>query len=189
MDDKSRRIGKYNAVSEADLHLLHQLGVQPAIYELIADCFAESAAKFGSKAVVGVESIENLRCDRELHHLLPPDNVVAVLAEHWKTSPHPILRLEDAPTEKMGSDPYVCFRRRHLRNHVRKTRRSDAQVADKIRRLHYDFECSGYLIKLCLRRDRLGQESVRLEGRLFEVYTKLEQAKKARIFGSLGCCS
>ena len=178
LDDKTRRIGKYNAVFETDLNLLNQLGVQPAIYELIADCFAESAAKFGSKAVVGVESIENLRCDRELHHLLPPDDVVSVLAEHWKALPHPTLRLEDAPAEKIGSDPYVCFRRRHLRNHVRKTRRSDAQIADKIRRLHYDFECSRYLMKLCLRRDRLGQESVRLEGRLFEAYTKLEQAKK-----------
>lgn len=179
VEDRLRRIGQYNAVGEEEKRLMHELRISQDIFELIVDCFRQSAARFGSIAVVGPESIERLRCDIQIALVLPSDEVVGQLVEWWKEQQqhHPgmaLLRLEDPPGTKMGADPYVCFRRRHLRNQLRKTRRSDAHTADRIRRLHYDLEATRLLTKACIKRDQLQRESIRLEGRLFEAYRRLD---------------
>lgn len=183
VDDRLRRIGQYNAVGEEEQQLMHRLAISQDTFELIVDCLRQSAARFGSIAVVGSESIERLRCDTQIALALPSDEIVEQLVEWWKEQQqHPgmaLLRLEDPPGAKMGADPYVCFRRRQLRNQLRKTRRSDAHTADRIRRLHYDLEATRLLTKACIKRDQLQRESVRLEGRLFEAYRRLDGLLRA----------
>ena len=89
----------------------------------------------------------------------------------------PQLKYQDAPTEKMGADPYVCFRRRQLRSALRKkTRRSNAQTAERLRLLHYDLEASRQMARLAVTREKLRLESARLEARLFEAYCALLEA-------------
>lgn len=88
----------------------------------------------------------------------------------------PTLRHEDL-TNKVGADPYVCFRRREIKA-PRKTRRTDAQCMDKLRKLHYDLSTSKALLEASLKRDKYKKESLVVETQLFEAYWSLEQWKR-----------
>lgn len=88
----------------------------------------------------------------------------------------PVLRHEDL-TNKIGADPYVCFRRREIKA-PRKTRRTDAQCMDKLRKLHYDLATSKALLEASLKRDKYKKESLVVETQLFEAYWSMEVWKK-----------
>ena len=153
----------------------------PLLLEQIFDCFEESAARF-SPGIVSVESLERLR--EQQGQKLPPEADLEKVVEYWKEKRYragvPLvtcLKYDDSPDAPIGSDPYVCFRRRMLRNLQRKTRRSDAQIADKIKRLHFDMITFCQAIKANIKRDLASRESIRLEARLFDIYVEIEEGK------------
>ncbi|KAG4304975.1 hypothetical protein PORY_001650 [Pneumocystis oryctolagi] len=87
----------------------------------------------------------------------------------------PSLRFEE--NEKDDNDPYVCFRRREIRQ-VRKTRRSDAQSSEKLRKLRSEMEQAYNLIELVVRREQLKKESLLLEQSIFNQRCHVKEIKR-----------
>lgn len=83
-----------------------------------------------------------------------------------------LLKHEDIG--KIGADPYVCFRRRELKQ-PRKTRRSDAQCIDRIRRLRYELETIATAMSVAIKRDQWRLQSLLLESALFEEYARVDE--------------
>ncbi|KAK9452937.1 enhancer of polycomb-like-domain-containing protein [Dipodascopsis uninucleata] len=103
---------------------------------------------------------------------------------HWKArrishSGKPIiysLRFEEAG-DKDDSDPYICFRRREFRQ-VRKTRRSDAQSSEKLRRLRAEIELAHNLTDMIMKREVLRKESLQLEWDTFKQRSLVKDLKR-----------
>ncbi|KAI9248519.1 enhancer of polycomb-like-domain-containing protein, partial [Phascolomyces articulosus] len=77
----------------------------------------------------------------------------------------PQLRYED--TLKNEIDPYVCFRRRETKP-VRKTRRTDQQSLERLRKLRNEMEKARNLFEMVLRREKLRKETLVQEHHVFE---------------------
>lgn len=69
--------------------------------------------------------------------------------------------------EKDDGDPYVCFRRREVRG-VRKTRRTDAQSSEKLKRLRQELETARGLVKDVLQREQMRKNLFDQERQIFE---------------------
>ena len=151
-----------------------------AIFEHVMECFEDSANKF-SEGIVSVDSsLERIRNDTKLNAILEKETTETEL-ESWYTywrekrrqnhcSLVPSLKYEDVG--KVGSDPYVCFRRRELKQ-PRKTRRSDAQVMEKIKKINFDLETIRIMLNAGIKRDKYKKESFMLETGSFEKYWTL----------------
>ncbi|RUO96359.1 enhancer of polycomb-like-domain-containing protein [Jimgerdemannia flammicorona] len=77
----------------------------------------------------------------------------------------PQLRFDD--TLRNESDPYLCFRRRETKP-LRKTRRTDAQSLDKLRRLRKEMDDARKLLEMVSRREKMRKESLLLEHLVFD---------------------
>ncbi|KAH7386709.1 enhancer of polycomb-like-domain-containing protein [Phaeosphaeria sp. MPI-PUGE-AT-0046c] len=69
--------------------------------------------------------------------------------------------------ETDDADPYVCFRRREVRQ-VRKTRGRDAQVTEKLKKLRKDLEDARVLMSLVKRREMSQREQLHWDKTIFE---------------------
>ena len=180
--DSMSKFPKYNA-DEIDINFLASIkcSVPPSfdltLYEWIFDCLEEAAHKF-SEAIVTPESVERLK-DKYLASL-PDEKTINAIIEFWKQRrtqkvliPH--LRHEDLG--KLGADPYVCFRRRELKL-PRKTRRSDAQIVDRLKKLHFDLSMMKLVLQAAIKRDRYKREALALEGELFDKYRLIDNWRK-----------
>lgn len=114
---------------------------------------------------------------------MPKDEICEEILRYWSDKrtrlSRPLLtylRHEDL-SAKIGADPYVCFRRREIKA-PRKTRRTDAQCMEKLKKLHYDLCTTKALLDASLKRDRYKKESLILETSLFESYWSLESWKR-----------
>ncbi|KAG4301260.1 hypothetical protein PCK1_002570 [Pneumocystis canis] len=87
----------------------------------------------------------------------------------------PSLRFEE--NDKDDNDPYVCFRRREIRQ-VRKTRRSDVQSSEKLRKLRSEMEQAHNLIELVVRREQLKKECLLLEQCIFNQRCHVKEIKR-----------
>ncbi|KAJ2615317.1 Enhancer of polycomb-like protein 1 [Coemansia sp. RSA 1365] len=67
------------------------------------------------------------------------------------------LQMED--TSKTEIDPYVCFRRREVRQ-GRKTRRADQRSLEQLRRLRINLAMAAQLLELCVERENSKRETV-----------------------------
>lgn len=174
-------INEIKSVSSADLADC----ISCLLYERLVDCWEEVAHRSG-EAFVGVES-----CDRVLDSLSVKvdDSLLERLIVHWRKRRRqmcekngssvglvPMLRHEDMG--KIGADPYVCFRRREIKA-PRKTRRSDAQVIDKLRRLHRDLSTIVVLLNGTLKRDEHKADVLELESLLFEKYRMIDSYRRS----------
>ncbi|TPX15156.1 uncharacterized protein E0L32_004714 [Thyridium curvatum] len=103
--------------------------------------------------------------------------------EHWKTqrqvmgnrSLHPTLKFE-THQDSDEMDPYVCFRRREVRQ-TRKTRARDVQSADKLKRLRRELEDGRQLIMLSHEREMLKRELLNTDRLVYEHRARLKEAK------------
>lgn len=150
------------------------------IFEHVMECFEDAANKF-SEGIVSVDSsLDRIRNDSKLNSILEKETTESEL-ESWHTywrekrrqnhcSLVPSLKFEDVG--KIGSDPYVCFRRRELKQ-PRKTRRSDAQVMEKIKKIHFDLETMKMMLNAGIKRDKYKKESFILETGAFDKYWTL----------------
>ncbi|KAJ6264799.1 hypothetical protein Dda_0951 [Drechslerella dactyloides] len=94
-----------------------------------------------------------------------------------------ILKFEQGQIDKDDGDPYVCFRRREHRP-ARKTRRTDAQSIDKLKRLRLDMERVRSLGKCLQQREDTKKENQVLEARVY--FTRCKLKKYKRDFGITG---
>ncbi|KAK9449599.1 enhancer of polycomb-like-domain-containing protein [Limtongia smithiae] len=93
------------------------------------------------------------------------------------------LRFEDSAAQAPGAadrddaDPYICFRRREFRQ-VRKTRRSDAQSSDKLRRLREELDAARFLTEFVVHREAMRKEALQLEWDTFKQRNMLKDLKR-----------
>ncbi|KAK4127491.1 EPL1-like protein [Parathielavia appendiculata] len=103
--------------------------------------------------------------------------------EYWKSRRqalnnqplHPTLKFEKHQ-ESDEADPYVCFRRREVRQ-TRKTRARDVQSADKLKRLRKELEEGRQLVLAAHNRELLKAEILKADRAIFEVRTQLKEHK------------
>ncbi|KAI7856593.1 enhancer of polycomb-like-domain-containing protein [Circinella umbellata] len=119
-----------------------------------------------------------------IHHLLPEKSRANErIYQHWKARRIerkgkdiiPQLRSED--TLKGEIDPYVCFRRRETKP-VRKTRRTDQQSLERLRKLRSEMEMSRNLLEMVLRREKIRKEGLVLEHTVFDKKIKLREYQR-----------
>ncbi|KAF2012579.1 hypothetical protein BU24DRAFT_464955 [Aaosphaeria arxii CBS 175.79] len=103
---------------------------------------------------------------------------------HWKEQRllkenHPLLPQLKFETnqETDDSDPYVCFRRREVRQ-VRKTRGRDAQVTEKIKKLRKELEDGRLLMHLVKRREVIIRDQLAHDKAIFEGRRALTESKR-----------
>ena len=96
--------------------------------------------------------------------------------------PSDVLHLLISPKSETGADtddadPYVCFRRRELRQ-TRKTRGRDAHSAEKLKKLRKELEEARELMALIKQREITKRELLTVDRQLFEQRTNLRQVKQ-----------
>ncbi|KAI9677550.1 MAG: Enhancer of polycomb-like protein 1 [Caeruleum heppii] len=87
------------------------------------------------------------------------------------------VRTLDTGQDTDDADPYVCFRRREVRQ-VRKTRGRDAQSTEKLRRLRKEMEDTRQLLALVKQREMTRREMFQVERTLFEQRSNMKEVKR-----------
>jgi hypothetical protein len=103
--------------------------------------------------------------------------------EHWKQrrilrkgAPLiPSLKFDESLRD--DTDPYVCFRRRETKA-VRKTRRTDQQSMEKLRKLRAELETARSLLEMVTRREKLRKESLLMEHSIFNQRCMLREMQQ-----------
>lgn len=102
--------------------------------------------------------------------------------EYWKSQRtavggplHPALKFE-THQDSDEMDPFVCFRRREVRQ-TRKTRARDIQSADKLKRLRRELEEGRQLVILAHEREVHKRELLRVDHAVYEQRAKLKEMK------------
>lgn len=106
-----------------------------------------------------------------------------IIYPHWKSRKiqrqgNPIssvVKYEDGADD---SDPYVAFRRREVRQ-VRKTRRTDLQCSERIRKLLMEMQSARELMEMVARRENMRREALKLEMDIFESRCKFKTLKRS----------
>lgn len=107
----------------------------------------------------------------------------ATIYPHWRArkverkgqSIVPHLKFEDH--EKDDSDPYVCFRRRELRQ-VRKTRRTDVLSIERLRRMQAEMETAKQLVEMIATREFTRKAALKSEWDVFEDRCAIKTLKR-----------
>lgn len=122
------------------------------------------------------------------------------LYEHWKSrkvvsanrSLQPSLKVSGPPLTRTlpltikqfetgqdsdDADPYVCFRRREIRQ-IRKTRHRDAQSAEKLRRLRKELEDARHIMAMVKQRELLRKEVLSVDRMLFKQRLEAKETKR-----------
>ncbi|KGO70695.1 Enhancer of polycomb protein [Penicillium italicum] len=104
--------------------------------------------------------------------------------EHWKSRRMAVQNNALVPQLKFetgqdtdDSDPFVCFRRREVRQ-IRKTRGRDAQSAEKLRRLRKELEDARELVALVRQREVARREMLSMERQLFKQRAEVKEMKR-----------
>lgn len=155
-------------------------------FEEIVNCFEETAqvkqpfAAVDSPPVLSYDEIESSMDDYLDHHARP---FAREVYEHWKAR-----RLEagnkplitglkfETGADTDDADPYVCFRRREVRQ-IRKTRGRDAHSAEKLKKLRKELEESREIMAMIRQREITKREQLAVERQLFEQRANLRQVK------------
>jgi enhancer of polycomb-like protein len=75
------------------------------------------------------------------------------------------------------ADPYVCFRRRELRQ-IRKTRNRDAQSAEKLRKMRKELEDARQLLAMVKQREMIRKEVLNIDRTLFQQRAEVKETKR-----------
>ncbi|KAF2719612.1 hypothetical protein K431DRAFT_286574 [Polychaeton citri CBS 116435] len=96
------------------------------------------------------------------------------------------IRVLDTSSEADDADPYVCFRRREVRQ-TRKTRGRDAQVVEKLKKLRLELEQARALVQMVVQREQLNKEQLEISRKVFEQRSQLKRVKiEKNIVGDKG---
>jgi|SRR5579859_8000138 len=88
----------------------------------------------------------------------------------------PSLKFEENEKDD-NNDPYICFRRREVRQ-VRKTRRQDTVSSERIRRLKNEMQQARDLVTMVSAREKCREESLKAERHLFQMRCKVKEVKR-----------
>ena len=91
--------------------------------------------------------------------------------------PNPDVTQSEQNPDSDDSDPYVCFRRREVRQ-IRKTRGRDAQSSEKLKRLRAELEDARQLVAMVKQRELAKKEQLMLDRLLFSQRAEVKDAKR-----------
>ena len=110
--------------------------------------------------------------------------LAGIVYDYWKLQRsrqchRPLLaRLKiETGRESDDSDPYVCFRRREVRQ-IRKTRGRDAHVYEKMRKLRRELEDARQIVKLINQRELRHMDSLGTDEHIFKSRLALKELKR-----------
>ncbi|KAI0199034.1 enhancer of polycomb-like-domain-containing protein [Astrocystis sublimbata] len=155
-------------------------------FERIMEVFEDTAAESTPFAEVDNTSVPFEMMSPAITHHIREKAVqahVKAIYEHWSRrrqavgnkSLHPSLKFE-THQEQDDMDPYVCFRRREVRQ-TRKTRARDVQVADKLKKLRRELEDGRQLVVFSHRREVIKRELLKTDKLVYEQRGKLKETK------------
>ncbi|KAI1754457.1 enhancer of polycomb-like-domain-containing protein [Xylaria castorea] len=155
-------------------------------FERIMEVFEDTAAESAPYAEVDNTSIPYELMSPAINHHIREKVVQAhakAIYEYWRSrrqavgnkSLHPSLKFE-THQEHDDMDPYVCFRRREVRQ-TRKTRARDVQVADKLKKLRRELEDGRQLVVFSHRRELVKRELLKTDKLVYEQRAKLKETK------------
>ncbi|KAL2281394.1 hypothetical protein FJTKL_11575 [Diaporthe vaccinii] len=154
-------------------------------FEKVIEAFEENASHHTPFAAVDKTILDYEAMAPDLNVLLPAKVMTDSKAvyEHWKSrkeamgngSLQPSLKFE-THQESDDLDPYICFRRREVRQ-TRKTRARDVQSADKLKRLRKELEEGRQLILLSREREIMKGELLRADRMIFEKRAQVKEMK------------
>ncbi|KAF9167210.1 Enhancer of polycomb-like protein 1 [Mortierella sp. AD011] len=87
----------------------------------------------------------------------------------------PQLKFEEVVRNE--ADPYLCFRRRESKP-IRKTRRTDQQSIEKLRKLRMEMESARSLLEMVSKREKVRKESLVLEHMIFDQRCKVREYRR-----------
>lgn len=104
--------------------------------------------------------------------------------QHWKQRKiarkgkeiTPALKFESGSQED-ENDPYVCFRHREVRQ-TRKTRRTDQQSSERLRKLQAEMQQAKHLFEMVARREQLRLQNIQCDWDVFEQRCKVKALKR-----------
>ncbi|KAH7122466.1 enhancer of polycomb-like-domain-containing protein [Dendryphion nanum] len=131
-----------------------------------------------------VLSFEELETEYDENISEPARRFAKDIYEHWKNQRllkgnhalHPQLKFE-TNLDTDDADPYVCFRRREVRQ-VRKTRGRDAQVTEKLKKLRKELEEARFLMSQVKRREFMVRDSLATDKQIFDQRSALKEMKR-----------
>ena len=96
------------------------------------------------------------------------------------------VRVLDTSSEADDADPYICFRRREVRQ-TRKTRGRDAQVVEKLKKLRLELEQARQLVQFVVQREQLNKQDLEVSRKVFQERKRLKEVKVTKnIIGEKG---
>jgi enhancer of polycomb-like protein len=197
-DDDVEFLAKLNDGKDANGHSRKdKLGhCSEDMFEEVINFFEESSTRLQPYANVDNAPILSLE---EMENAV--DDTIGLEAQKWfkllyaywitKKGSRPLMptikvRVLDTSTEADDADPYVCFRRREVRQ-TRKTRGRDAQVVEKLKKLRLELEQARQLVQMVVQREQLNKEDLEVSRKVFEERRKLKDVKvNKQIIGEKG---
>ena len=88
----------------------------------------------------------------------------------------PTLKFEENEKDD-SNDPYICFRRREVRQ-VRKTRRQDAVTTERIRRLKSEMQQARDLVAMVSMREKQREEALKADRHVFLMRCRVKEVKR-----------
>ncbi|EPY51149.1 NuA4 histone acetyltransferase complex Epl1 [Schizosaccharomyces cryophilus OY26] len=118
--------------------------------------------------------------ERDLMNLKP---LVTHVYPYWRerriqSEGKRILLTAQVGDDKEDDDPYVCFRRREVRQ-ARKTRRSDTQSMDRLRKLRFSMETSFQLLDQVWNREKLKLHGIQQDFSIFQHRCLVKRLKRS----------
>lgn len=155
-------------------------------FEKLMDVFEESAAHQTPFAAVDKTILPYDNMVYGINSLADSAKLLPHAKEmygHWKSRRlalgngplHAALKFE-THQDSDDMDPYVCFRRREVRQ-TRKTRARDVQSADKLKRLRRELEDGRQLVLLSHERELQKRDLLRLDKHIFEKRAQVKEMK------------
>jgi enhancer of polycomb-like protein len=103
--------------------------------------------------------------------------------EYWKSKrqeegnkPLPATIKYETHQETDDTDPYVCFRRREVRQ-TRKTRSRDTKIAETLKRFRRELEDGRQLVLMAYEREMMKRDLLQVDRAIFEERARLKQIK------------
>lgn len=96
------------------------------------------------------------------------------------------VRVLDTTSDADEADPYVCFRRREVRQ-TRKTRGRDAQIQEKLKKLRLELELARGLVESVRAREEKNKANLEVTRKVFDLRHALKEVKVSKqIIGDKG---
>lgn len=155
-------------------------------FERIMEVFEDTAAEHAPFASVDNTVVPYEIMVQAMSHVISAKLIQAHaknVYEYWKTRRqtsgskglHPALKFE-THQEHDDMDPYVCFRRREVRQ-TRKTRARDTQVSDKLKKLRKELEDARQLAVFSYQREIFKRELLNSDRLVFEHRANIKDTK------------